>query len=203
VPQRDVSSSHQPSVAGSAINADDENPGRPSDPAIDQASVDLVVAFVQKDFRRVLGAVAYFCGPSIDVSAAVSESVTRLLEQLAKGKDIDNVPAWIMRTSINLGRSELRHRSVGRRRAHLLTSPVTASDEIESVAQSIDLGRALARLPKRQGEVIALRYGLDMSLVDMADCLGISVGGTKASLAKAKRSLAELLGVPEGSGDNE
>ena len=46
--------------------------------------------------------------------------------------------------------------------------------------------------------MIALRYGLDMPVAEIAKNLGLSIGGTKASLAKARKSLASLLGTPEG-----
>jgi RNA polymerase sigma factor (sigma-70 family) len=72
------------------------------------------------------------------------------------------------------------------------------ADPSESVIESVDLQRAVAELPRRQAQVIALRYGLDMSISDIAHALGISEGGTKASLSKARRNLARALLLDEG-----
>jgi RNA polymerase sigma-70 factor (ECF subfamily) len=72
------------------------------------------------------------------------------------------------------------------------------ADPSESVLEGLDLQRAIAELPKRQAQVIALRYGLDMSIADIAQALGISEGGTKDSLSKARRNLASALVLDEG-----
>lgn len=50
--------------------------------------------------------------------------------------------------------------------------------------------------------MVALRYGLDMSIVDIAEALGLSEGGTKASLSKARRNLGRALTTDEGA-ENE
>lgn len=171
--------------------------------SIDDKASDAVVAFVRTDYQRVLGTVRYLCGQDVDAPSILAEAVARLLEQLAKGRTVENIPAWVTRTAVNLGRSELRHQVVGRRKLPLLRPREVHSDPANRVVDQIDLGRALAQLPKRQGEVIALHYGLDMSVAEIARSLGLTVGGTKASLAKARKSLAAVLGTPEGGDGRE
>jgi RNA polymerase sigma factor (sigma-70 family) len=53
----------------------------------------------------------------------------------------------------------------------------------------IDLQRLLAQLPKRQRDVVVLRYLADLSEADVAAELGISIGTVKSHSHRALRSL--------------
>jgi RNA polymerase sigma factor (sigma-70 family) len=132
----------------------------------------------------------------------VAEALARFLEALARGKSVHNLTPWVTQVAINVGRSESRHSRVRRRRLPELVSSETDADSSEAITENIDLRRAIAGLPKRQAQVVALRYGLDMSIVDIARMLGLSEGGTKASLSKARRNLARALTIDEGA-ENE
>jgi RNA polymerase sigma factor (sigma-70 family) len=52
---------------------------------------------------------------------------------------------------------------------------------------------ALARLPRRQREVVALRYLLDLTERQTADALGIGVGTVKSSTSRGLAALATLM----------
>jgi len=53
--------------------------------------------------------------------------------------------------------------------------------------------QALRRLPRRQREVLVLRYWSELSEADIADTLGISRGTVKSTASRALRSLEKLL----------
>jgi RNA polymerase sigma factor (sigma-70 family) len=52
---------------------------------------------------------------------------------------------------------------------------------------------ALAELPRRQREVIALRYYVDLSEAEIAETLGISRGAVKSHASRGAASLREAL----------
>ena len=52
---------------------------------------------------------------------------------------------------------------------------------------------ALASLPRRQREVLALRYYVDLSEADIAETLGISRGAVKSHASRGAASLRESL----------
>ena len=52
---------------------------------------------------------------------------------------------------------------------------------------------ALRGLPRRQREVIALRYYLDLSEADIAETLGISTGAVKSHASRGSAALRERL----------
>jgi RNA polymerase sigma-70 factor (sigma-E family) len=63
----------------------------------------------------------------------------------------------------------------------------------------IDLQRALRALPRRQREVVALRYLADQPEGAVAAALGLSVGSVKTHASRGLAALrARLAGVPVG-----
>jgi RNA polymerase sigma factor (sigma-70 family) len=63
----------------------------------------------------------------------------------------------------------------------------------EQVAQREEVHQALAQLGFEQRQVIALRYGADLTEVDIAQVLGWPIGTVKSRLNRARERLRELL----------
>jgi RNA polymerase sigma-70 factor, ECF subfamily len=63
----------------------------------------------------------------------------------------------------------------------------------EQVAQREEVHQALAQLGSEQRRVIALRYGADLTEVDIAQVLGWPIGTVKSRLNRARERLRELL----------
>jgi RNA polymerase sigma factor (sigma-70 family) len=53
--------------------------------------------------------------------------------------------------------------------------------------------QALRRLPRRQREVLALRYYAELSEAQVADTLGLSVGSVKAYASRGLDRLAQEM----------
>ena len=60
--------------------------------------------------------------------------------------------------------------------------------------ESVDLHRALGRLPARQQEAVVLYYGLDFPLDQVASAMGCRLGTVKSHLFRARAALAQALG---------
>src|SRR5262249_58791811 len=88
-------------------------------------------------------------------------------------------------------RGSLRPRLQDRRAWRGADDPGTADP-----GASVDLLRALARLPTRKRACVVLRYYLDLSEADTAAALGVSVGTVKSQTAKALWRLQRLLAEP-------
>ena len=67
------------------------------------------------------------------------------------------------------------------------------ADLQEQVAQREEVQQALAQLSAEQRQVIALRYGADLTEADIAQVLGMPVGTVKSRLNRARERLRELL----------
>lgn len=71
------------------------------------------------------------------------------------------------------------------------------ADMQEQVAKREEVRQALAQLSAEQRRVIALRYGADLTEVDIAQVLGWPLGTVKSRLNRARERLRELLNDEE------
>jgi RNA polymerase sigma-70 factor (sigma-E family) len=105
---------------------------------------------------------------------------------------------WVSRVASNLAIDRYRRR---RRQPRFPTGPVGLVDD--RLAERRDLVAALRRLPRRQREVVVLRYLADFSEADVAAALGCSVGSVKAHASRGLTALRrELGGPPDTDGDD-
>ena len=120
-------------------------------------------------------------------------------------RSTDRAEAYLRRAVVNGARSSLRHRGVEQRhlareqgdsrRAYGATSQASAEQTAIDHETTSGMVRALSALPRRQREVLTLRYYLDLSEAQIADALGISTGSVKAH---AHRGLSSLRAAMEG-----
>jgi RNA polymerase sigma-70 factor (sigma-E family) len=101
----------------------------------------------------------------------------------------DRPEGWVTRVASNLALDSYRRR---RRRSQLQTGPLGIVDD-RTVERS-DLVSALQRLPRRQREVVVLRYVADFAEADVARALGCSVGSVKTHASRGLSALRRQLG---------
>jgi RNA polymerase sigma-70 factor (sigma-E family) len=112
--------------------------------------------------------------------------------------DPDKALAYLRQSVVNRSRSHLRHLSVVRRHAdrEAPPSPVAGADHAAyDLVRRTAVLEALRRLPRRQREVLALRYYLDLSEAEIADMLGISRGAVKSHASRGAAALRADLGA--------
>jgi RNA polymerase sigma factor (sigma-70 family) len=110
--------------------------------------------------------------------------------------DPDAAVGYLRRAVVNGARGRLRRRAVAERphradpppgRAASVEDAALASDDARAVAQ------ALARLPLRQRECVAVCTLLGLSHREAAALLGVSAGSVKTHVHRGTRRLAHLL----------
>ena len=124
-----------------------------------------------------------------DPGAAEDVAAEAMVRTYAKWNRVQALPhrdAWVLRVTTNLALDVLRRRQP--RQAPPL------NDEFEdATAQRMTLAVALRQLPRRQREVIALRYLAGLSESDVAAALGIRDGTVKTHVSRALQRLRETL----------
>ena len=157
-----------------------------------------------------MAAVSLACGSRAAAEDAVQEALARAWERSERGEHIESLRAWVMKVAINLVRSAFRRMLAERRaRERMASRPVDHGASIPSVGsaeETMDIGGALAALPRRQREATVLRYYLDLSVLEIAQALGVEEGTVKTTLFRARQALAATLGrygadVPEEAND--
>ena len=124
-----------------------------------------------------------------DLSAAEDIAAEAMVRTFAKWNQVQDLPyrdAWVLRVTTNLALDRLR------RRQPRQVPPL--QDEFEdAAAQRMTLAAALRQLPRRQREVIALRYLAGLSERDVGEALGIGGGTVKTHVSRALLRLREAL----------
>jgi len=98
---------------------------------------------------------------------------------------------WVSRVAANQAIDRYRRR---RRQPHIPAGPLGVVDA--RLGERGDLVAALRKLPRRQREVVVLRYLADFSEADVALALGCSVGAVKSQASRGLSSLRRHLGAP-------
>lgn len=126
----------------------------------------------------------------------VQDAFVELHRRWTRLDDPDRAPAYLRQTVVNRSRSALRHRGVVQRhltRQHRVDDAPPADEPVLADSRRRSVLDALQRLPRRQREVLALRYYLDLSEAEIAETLGISRGAVKSHASRGAASLRPLL----------
>jgi RNA polymerase sigma-70 factor (sigma-E family) len=112
---------------------------------------------------------------------------------LAWKKVAEHAVPWVVTVSVNLALDQHRTRRRDRRRHAQL---VILHEDVRTdpaADHRADLVRALRTLPRRQCQVVVLRYLGDLSELDTAAALGISTGAVKSHASRGLSALRTIL----------
>lgn len=124
-----------------------------------------------------------------DALVAVHQKWERLTDQ-------QKALAYLRQAVVNRSRSALRHRGVVSRylaRQHAPETMPGADQPVLGDSRRRMVLDALQQLPRRQREVLALRYYLDLSEAEIAETLGISRGAVKSHASRGAATLRPIL----------
>lgn len=140
-------------------------------------------------FRRAFLVARRILGDSAASEDVAAETLARAYAHWRKIGDQPWREGWVVRVATNLALDATRK---NRYRADepVKDQPVVDDD----VAVRLALVAALARLPKRQREVVALRHLAGMSEEQTAAALQVSAGSVKTHLHRGVAALRKALG---------
>ena len=102
---------------------------------------------------------------------------------------------WIYSIALNLLRDQVRRREAEGRAMERVTEPApSAVGSIRQIAERDELARALAELSEEEREAIALRYGGDLTVPEIARLTGEKLTTIEGRVYRGLRKLRELLG---------
>ena len=128
-------------------------------------------------------------GDGAEADDVAAEALARAYARWPKVRDLDYRDAWVMRVTANVALDVLR------RARRPLPEPVGATiDPADAAVTRLAVGQALRRLPRRQRDVVVLRYLADLSEADVARSLGVSAGSVKQHAHRAVDALRRALG---------
>jgi RNA polymerase sigma-70 factor (ECF subfamily) len=148
----------------------------------------------ERAVRRVYAYVAYRIGDGPDAEDITSDTIERALRyrdsyDASKGEPM----AWLV---------AIARRSIGEFFARSVeldveTVEVVADGDIEvDTVRRLILAQAMSRLSDRERELVALRYGADLTARRIGEVLGIETHAVEVALQRALGRLKTALGAP-------
>jgi RNA polymerase sigma-70 factor, ECF subfamily len=167
-------------------------------PAAGQQHADFE-ALYQRHSREVW-ALAYARWMNSDTAMDLTqEAFLRLWNQWQQGEKILNPRAWLLRVTRNLAEDYAKSafRRNGTQPPQLMNGvrsseplPLETLEREESFAQ---VRAMLKELSEADREILTLRYALDYSANEIAECLSINATAVHMRLSRARQRLAERL----------
>jgi RNA polymerase sigma-70 factor (ECF subfamily) len=122
------------------------------------------------------------------------ETFVRLHRQWDQLDDRHDLGRWLTTVMSNLLIDHHRSKASERRAVERLTA-AASTVAVPTEPQLGTLAALLAPLPARQRVIVALHYGDDRSVTEIADLLDVSVNTVKSALSKAREVLRTQGGI--------
>ena len=169
-------------------------PGVTSVPPVELAGVPSFDALYRAERLGMVRLAAFLVGDLHVAEDLVQDAFAGLHSHWHRLRDQRSALAYLRRAVVNGSRSLLRRRRTAQRHPWpAATAEPGADDGVLAVEEHARLRRALSQLPRRQREVLILRYWSDLSEVEIADTLGIGTGTVKSSASRGLRALQAVL----------
>ncbi|MDQ1509447.1 MAG: polymerase sigma-70 factor, subfamily [Actinomycetota bacterium] len=150
--------------------------------------VDGFEDWYREHYRRVFASVLVVSGNRAATAEAVDEAFARALERWPRVRTMGSPVGWTFIVSRNLLRRAAR-RSARERSVEIA---IEQSPEID-----VALWDTVRTLPKRERELIALRYVAGLTEPEIASTLGIAKGTVARGLHDARGHLHRMLAPKE------
>jgi RNA polymerase sigma factor (sigma-70 family) len=146
-----------------------------------------VRTLVSRKLPRLLALATRMLGDRMEAEDVAQEAFVRIWKQAPHWKEGEaRFDTWIHRVALNLCYDRLR----GRRE-----DPALPDLQLEARVRDERVRTALAALPVRQREALVLNYYQELSNIEAAALMGVTVDALESLLARARRNLrAQLAG---------
>jgi RNA polymerase sigma-70 factor (ECF subfamily) len=133
-------------------------------------------------------------GSTADAEDIAQEAFVRAWRGVRSYRSGGSFKAWVVKMAMNLAIDEMRRRT-RQRRFILLVRRELPDPEIEALRslEEESLRKALARLPRRDAQVLVLRYFADLSHGEIAELLGSSDVAVRIRVCRALKRMRALL----------
>lgn len=135
-------------------------------------------------------------GDRASAEDVVQDVFLRLHRRAPDLRDQQKALAYVRAAVLNGSRSALRRRKVVRRHAEAVYEPPAGSAEGDVLRgeDHREVMAAVGRLPRRQREVLVLRYYADLSDEEISTVTGLRPSSVRATVSRALNALGRLLG---------
>ena len=149
----------------------------------------------EKTYPRLLATMLLVIGDLDEAKEVADEACSRALLHWPRIGATERPEGWTYRVAYNVFRRRARRRALERR----LWSRQTQRPNVPAPAGELWL--LVNELPRRQREVVMLRYVADLTESEIAAALGVARGTVSRTLGAARTKLADALAEPPAFSD--
>lgn len=153
-----------------------------------------VTDLYQAHRRRLVGLARFLVGDAGAAEEIVQEAFVSLFRRWSALRDPSAAVAYLDRAVVLGSRAWVRRRVTARRHVPDRVRPTASAEDVGIDHRRHEaLAEAVRALPRRQREVVVLRYYLDLSEEQIALTLGIGRGSVKRHAHRAMAALADRM----------
>jgi len=153
-------------------------------------SFDLLIRRWQRPLWRYARRVT---GDDDDAWDVMQETWIAILSQIRRLSDPAWFPAWAFRIARNKCADYIRRASRQRHAVVALTEQQRSKEDPPLQSPDNTVAEAVRRMSPGERELLALKYGQDLSIIEIAIVLGIPTGTVKSRLHRAREGLRRIL----------
>ncbi|NWA25818.1 RNA polymerase sigma factor [Pseudomonas gingeri] len=159
---------------------------------------------VSRKLPRLLALASRILGDADEAKDVAQESFLRIWKQAASWRSGEaRFDTWLHRVVLNLCHDRLRKRKErpledDEPGNEPIDSALRPDEQLEATARNEQMAAALAALPDRQREAIVLQYYQELSNIEAAALMNISVDALESLLSRARRNLRSALAETHG-----
>lgn len=159
-------------------------------------------ALVERHERRVYNLAFRMLGNTEDARDTSQDVFITCLRKLSGFRGASSFTTWLHRITVNACYDALRKRRreelVGDEDEGFPEPPSSGPDLAEEAALTVDIQRALLRVPEEFRVVVVMHDVQGVPYEEIAEALGAPVGTVKSRLHRGRVALARALGGPPG-----
>lgn len=138
-----------------------------------------LTSFCKDQFPRLVGLLSLYCGDRGVAEEMAQETLARICRDWKKVKVMSNPEAWASKVAINLTNSFFRRRAAERRARQRAEAEPMANHPPDTAA-AISVRNAISSLSRRHRTAIVLHYYADLTMVQVAEAMGVPEGTAKS-----------------------
>jgi RNA polymerase sigma-70 factor (ECF subfamily) len=139
----------------------------------------------------LLGFLTYQTGDRSLAEDIVADTFERVLTARSRWRGQSGEKTWLYAIAMNRLRDLARRRGAESRALERVAAAPTAADELAAVGDRDLLQRGLQTLSEEERAVVALRFGADLTLREIADLLGERQSTVEGRLYRGLRRLRD------------
>ncbi len=162
-----------------------------------ELDTDALAAIHDTYYQPLYRYISFRVGDRDTCEDLVSEVFTRLLSTLRQRKSLPgNLRGWLFGVAANVVSDYFRHSYRSQQTTldeHIMSRDPLPSEIAEQMVTNEELRQAIRKLTPDQQHVLALRFGQNLSLQEVARILGKTEGAVKQLQARAIAALARQM----------